>query len=148
MWLISLGLGTTAIFGIGCRYQVPTRTHGGTNGAVRDLCIMVCVMVRMRDRDSHDSWSHHHRVLEDIMKPRSIILHHSHFVTRSVTKMWNTFLTWFQDYSQIGESVCLCIFVLDCYTQKDLYINPWSLQRTGCCYCCWIILCCEHMFWI
>jgi hypothetical protein len=53
MGLISLGLGTTAIFGTGCRYQVPTRTRGGTNGAVRDLCIMVCVMVRMRDRKIH-----------------------------------------------------------------------------------------------
>ena len=48
---MSLGLGTTSIFGTGCRYQVPTRTRGGTNGATRDLCVMVCVMVRMGDKE-------------------------------------------------------------------------------------------------
>ena len=48
---MSLGLGTTSIFGIGCQYQVPTRTRGGTNGAAQDLCIMVCVMVRMGDKE-------------------------------------------------------------------------------------------------
>jgi hypothetical protein len=53
MELITRGLGTTAIFGTGCRYQVPTRTRGGTSGAVRELCIMVCVMVRMKDRKVH-----------------------------------------------------------------------------------------------
>jgi hypothetical protein len=53
MELITFGLGTTAIFGTGCRYQVPTRTRGGTSGAVRELCIMVCVMVRMKDRKVH-----------------------------------------------------------------------------------------------
>jgi len=47
MGLISLGLGTTAILGIGCRYQVPTRTCEDTNGAAHDLC----VMVRMEDRE-------------------------------------------------------------------------------------------------
>jgi hypothetical protein len=53
MGLISPGLGTTAIFGTGCQYQVPTRTRGGTSGAVRELCIMVCVMVRMKSRKVH-----------------------------------------------------------------------------------------------
>ena len=46
---MSLGLGTTSIFGIGCRYQVPTRTHGDTNEAAQDLR----VMVRMGDSEIH-----------------------------------------------------------------------------------------------
>jgi hypothetical protein len=44
---MSLGLGTTAIFGTGCWYEVPTHTHGDTNGPAQDLCIMV----RMKDRE-------------------------------------------------------------------------------------------------
>jgi hypothetical protein len=44
---MSLGLGTTSIFGTECWYQVPTRTRGDTNGAAQDLCIMV----RMGDRE-------------------------------------------------------------------------------------------------
>ena len=46
---MSIGLGTTYIFGTGCWYQVPTRTREGTNGAAQDLC----VMVRMEDREIH-----------------------------------------------------------------------------------------------
>ena len=46
---MSLGLGTTSIFGTGCQYQVPTRTHGDTNEAAQDLCIMV----RVGDREIH-----------------------------------------------------------------------------------------------
>ena len=42
-----LGLGTTFIFGTGCRYQLPTRTREDTNGAAQDLC----VMVRMGERE-------------------------------------------------------------------------------------------------
>jgi hypothetical protein len=44
---MSLGLGTTSIFGTGCQYQVPTRTRGDTNEAAQDLC----VMIRMGDRE-------------------------------------------------------------------------------------------------
>jgi hypothetical protein len=61
---MSLGLGTTSIFGTGCRYQVPTRTRGDTNGAAQDLC----VMVRMGDREIHmTAGVSAHRLLEGIM---------------------------------------------------------------------------------
>jgi hypothetical protein len=81
---MSLGLGTTAIFGTGCRYQVPTRTRGDTNGATQRS---VRYGPNGRQRDSHDSWSHRHRVLEGIMIKLAVILHRSHFVTLRVTKM-------------------------------------------------------------
>ena len=82
---MSLGLGTTSIFGTGCRYQVPTRTRGDTNGAAQDLC----VMVRMGDREIRMTVGvSAHRVLEGINdKTGSLILHRSHFVTLRVTKM-------------------------------------------------------------
>jgi len=64
MELISLGLGTIAILGTGCRYQVPTRTRGDTNGAAQDLCIMV----RRGDREIRMTTGViAHRVLEGIM---------------------------------------------------------------------------------
>jgi hypothetical protein len=61
---MSLGLGTTSIFGTGCRYQVPTRTHGDTTGSTQDLC----VMDRMGDKEIRmTAGVIAHRVLEGIM---------------------------------------------------------------------------------
>jgi hypothetical protein len=61
---MSLGLGTTSIFGIGCWYQVPNRTRGDTNEAAQDLCIMV----RMGDREIRmTAGVSIHRMLEGIM---------------------------------------------------------------------------------
>jgi hypothetical protein len=61
---MSLGLGTTSIFGTGCWYQVPTRTRGDTNAAAQDLC----VMVRIGDRDIRmTAGVSAHRMIEGIM---------------------------------------------------------------------------------
>ena len=171
MWLISLGLGTTAIFGTGCRYQVPTRTRGGTSGAVRELCIMVCIMDSNEGQEgSQDSWSRCQRVLGDIMKSGSIILQCSHFMTLHVTKLWNTFSVWLQDYSRIEDSFVWCIFVSTVINNKTVIKtrdHPWEWVTTtvtitvAACYCYQIMPwtyvlntnCCRvyvdcHMIWI
>jgi hypothetical protein len=81
---MSFGLGTTSIFGTGCRYQVPTRTREDANEAAQDMC----VMVRMGDRElAGQLESSPQSTREHNDKPGSIILHHSHFVTLRVTKM-------------------------------------------------------------
>jgi hypothetical protein len=62
--LISLGLGTTSIFGTGCRYQVPTHTHENANEAAQDPC----VMIRMGDREIRmTAGVSAHRRIEGIM---------------------------------------------------------------------------------
>ena len=106
---MSLGLGTTSIFGTGCRYQVPTRTHEDTNGATQDLC----VMVRMGDREIRMiAGVIAHRVLEGIMI--KLGRDSSSFTLRDTTchkDVKVVFKLDFRLFSDRGIRLNLCIFL-------------------------------------
>jgi hypothetical protein len=95
-----------------------TNSHrGGTSGAVRDRCTMVCVMVQMRDRrfagqleSLPESARRHHEAWIDYFSAFTLRDTTCHEVVKYV---FSLIARLFSDQG----SVVLCFLCLDCYKQ-------------------------------